>query len=505
MLLLYTKRGFTMNVLEYIGQAKSVLGNYIPPAIRYLNIGTFVEDIRVKTMSIDNTQIGKLYIRVNPKWVMRLKVQELSRILCDVATKICLHHCTTRKTFNNYGLIASDIICNRFVSVAGIITNIDFSDVFDRTRLNELKEKAQKKYYELNEEVYKEDEFVMEKLAYYISLIDNENPQGGNKNESNCGDSNDSNDEGNGGNNSSQGSNDSNEDSYGEENCNQNCKQNGNSNSKSNQRNNEKDESRGQNSSGETDSNTSAVEEYFNDMSRDEMWNENQYTKDMTEMETDSMERNGILASTRWGIANGNIFQNIIKANKPPVDPMLFLKQFMGNKKTSNRVTTWAKPNRRFGIGFKGSKKLRKQHFLICGDASGSMGDKELSEVMDLILATGKHKCMVDYAWWDTICDKPTKLKSSKVSRDGIDVTKGGGTNPKCIFNMLKENHLNKKYTGIIIVSDMYFEMTKPKDFDMNKVFWIGTNNSGNPPEFVKSNRFLSADKIQKAIKNRKK
>lgn len=497
-----------MTCLEYINNAKSVLGNYLPPAIRYLNIGTFVEDISINTMMLDNTHAGKLFIRFNPNWLMNLKIQELTRLLCDISTKICLHHCTKRKVFNKYGLIASDIICNRFVSAAGIITNIDFSDVFDRTKMNEMKIKAQMKYKEIHGEDYYEDDFVMEKLAYYLSLTEENNEGNGNEqNDSNddCDDDEDdeSNDEGS----KSNGKNDdsSNEDSDDFEDDYDDEDEDDSNSSQSDSNGSEESEQKNSNGGNSSDKNSSAVEEYYNDMTRADKWNENLYTKDMTEMETSNMDKNGMLSGTRWGLCNSNLMKRIIKANKPPVDTALILKQFMGGKKTSNRVQTYAKPNRRLGIEYPGSKKVRKRCFCVFGDASGSMGDLQLSQVMDLILDIAKKHCDVDYAWWDCSCDTPTKLKSSKVSKEGVDVSKGGGTDPNCIFKMLHDKKLKNKYNGIIIVSDMIFNMDKPTNFDMNKVFWVGTTCSANPPSFVKKNRFLSADNVKESLNRRKK
>jgi hypothetical protein len=81
-------------------------------------------------------------------------------------------------------------------------------------------------------------------------------------------------------------------------------------------------------------------------------------------------------------------------------------------------------------------------------------------------------------------------------------VTGRGGTNPQCVFDMLRDNKLVRKYSGIIIFSDMIFdEIPKPREIPVDNMLWICTADGSNPPRWVPRRRIMRCKEIMSCIK----
>ena len=190
----------------------------------------------------------------------------------------------------------------------------------------------------------------------------------------------------------------------------------------------------------------------------------------------------------------------ILAAQKPPVDHRRIIRSFIGTVVSQSTESTRMRQNRRYNLLFPGQRSVYDCKLLLAADSSGSMSDEDLSAAACLIakIATGSQ---IDFSWWDCKCTLPMTFKPG-CSRKSFDVTGRGGTNPQCVFDMLRDNKLVRKYSGIIIFSDMIFdEIPKPREIPVDNMLWICTADGGNPPRWVPRRRIMRCKEIASCIK----
>lgn len=178
------------------------------------------------------------------------------------------------------------------------------------------------------------------------------------------------------------------------------------------------------------------------------------------------------LGSNDWGtMSNSGLKGTIIAVNTPKIDQRQILKRFGQSVKISLKDKTRMKPNRRknaeFGSVGKRSKITSKILFAV--DTSGSMAYDAIS--LGITIAT---KCLpgaeINLCYWDTIATEPMDISNLSKMKEYENVCGGGGTNPSCVFDMLKKN--KHHYDGIIIFSDMFFPSPCK---EKKKTIWIST------------------------------
>lgn len=438
-----------MSALYKIEQAKMLLGSVNAPALCYINMAQpQIEDDRTKTLMLDAHMPGQLYLVANSHWVDMMDMSDLAKILYIEASRIALHHVTKRAVDNKFNLLSSDIICYSMARGCLTLTGTSFPDALDKSKANVYYEQGKVLYKNETGKEWDGDCDYHEKVAMWMERAAN-NSDGG----------------------------DSDEDAV----------------------QTETSDCDGENSEG-PGTLQDALEEYFCDDTRSDNWTPNETVASDIAMETKHMEENGGFVGTSWGLNAGDILMKILAAQKPPVDHRRIIRSFIGTVVSQRTESTRMRQNRRYNLLFPGQRSVYDCTLLLAADSSGSMSDEALSAAACLIakIATG---AKIDFAWWDCKCTLPATFNPGS-SRKSFDVTGRGGTNPQCVFDMLMDNKLVRKYSGIIIFSDMVFdEIPKPREIPVDKMLWICTADGSSPPRWVPRRRIMRCKEIMSCIK----
>ena len=222
-----------------------------------------------------------------------------------------------------------------------------------------------------------------------------------------------------------------------------------------------------------------------------EKWGENSIAESEVKRAVRSMKPDD------WGMVRGDLVDRIIAANAQIIDTARPLKEFIATAHSAKMRSSLTRPNRFFPdqIGIVPGRKHSQRHKIcLLGDKSGSMGEHELMLVATCINQYIKADCIVEFAWWDVVCEKP---KPGLRMQPEFNVSEGGGgTNPACIMKMLAKEKLS--YDGLIILTDCKFVWERPKGYD-NKIFIIGTPTCTKPPEWCK-NRFMTMKDVELSL-----
>ena len=220
-----------------------------------------------------------------------------------------------------------------------------------------------------------------------------------------------------------------------------------------------------------------ALKEHFagNPDKQTEKWGDNDIANATISQRVNSMD------AADWGNMPGNLRERVMAANRQVVDPRVALRNFIGTAYSNSLCDTRMKINRRLpewsGL-IPGKRHDQTFKIGMFADASGSMSESDIQLCIDTVNNFIKFEAEVHFAWWDCSCEVPTEhLKPMRES----NVTGGGGTNPQCILDMMKENKL--QYDGIIVMTDCYFCWQRPKEY--KNVFIIRTPGAGEAPEWV--------------------
>ncbi len=175
-----------------------------------------------------------------------------------------------------------------------------------------------------------------------------------------------------------------------------------------------------------------------------------------------------------WGtLTNSEIKQKIIAVNTPKIDQRQILRKFGQSVKSNNLSKTRMKLNRRKNaeFGSVGKRNTYTSKLLFAVDTSGSM----LEEVISLgitIACKSLPDAEIKLCYWDTIATEPMDIDNLNRAKEYEGVCGGGGTNPSCVFDMLKKIHSKEHFDGVIIFSDMFF--SNPS-LEKKKTIWIST------------------------------
>ena len=248
-------------------------------------------------------------------------------------------------------------------------------------------------------------------------------------------------------------------------------------NKESNLRNDKK--SRGNGEAGE------ALDQYFdtsvqNASQMTSEWGENDLIDDKIRQVTNKIASD----ASNWGNLPGSIKGMIMAANLPKFDPSIIIKHFRHELISEEMYDTRAKVNRRHGQMLPGWRHKMKCSVLFAEDVSGSMSEKDVAIGQGFFCKFIKHAEMW-FSYWDCKCSLPVRIKSTFTHKNaGIEVTGGGGTDPKCIIEMLTAEKL--KFGGIVVFTDNGFDWERPPQKWANKIFIIGTGSCTKPPDWCK-------------------
>lgn len=180
------------------------------------------------------------------------------------------------------------------------------------------------------------------------------------------------------------------------------------------------------------------------------------------EKEIDSAIRQGLIAQQKVaGKGAGGIDRGLAELIEPKVDWRDVLREFVKSTCNAKDTSSWRRVNRRYLSGDVYMPSLigeRVGHLVLGIDTSGSIGGKELSEFLSEVQSIAKdvHPDKVDLIYWDSEVAGHEEYSATQVDSI-IDSTKprgGGGTDPTCVMNYLKEKSI--KPEAIIMLTDGY-------------------------------------------------
>lgn len=165
---------------------------------------------------------------------------------------------------------------------------------------------------------------------------------------------------------------------------------------------------------------------------------------------------------------------------------------------------SWMRPNRRswhMDAVMPGMKPGTQIDVCVAIDTSGSITESDLrdflSEVKGIMEAYDEYKIRV--ITWDTSVYNPQEFNSDNMA----DITTyepggGGGTDPHCVWEWLKENDIEPK--KLIMFTDYCFFGWRPKDVeDYCDTVWVIKGNKEAEPEFGVWAHYDEAKKLAEA------
>lgn len=184
--------------------------------------------------------------------------------------------------------------------------------------------------------------------------------------------------------------------------------------------------------------------------------------KKALEKEIDSAIRQGLIAQQKVaGKGAGDIDRGFAELVEPKVDWRDVLREFVKSTCNAKDTSSWRRVNRRYLSGDVYMPSLigeRVGHLVVGIDTSGSIGGKELCEFLSEVQSIAKdvHPDKVDLIYWDSDVAGHEEYSATQVDSI-VDSTKprgGGGTDPTCVMNYLKEKAI--KPEAIIMLTDGY-------------------------------------------------
>jgi len=176
--------------------------------------------------------------------------------------------------------------------------------------------------------------------------------------------------------------------------------------------------------------------------------------------------------------------EQIEKLLSPPtISWKSLLRQYVGNTVKTGFRSSWIRPNRRLGEGFKGKISKRTIKIAVAIDTSGSVGSEEFKEFISEIKGImNSYKATINIIECDATIQKEYELKP--YSKIDTKFKGRGGTDYKPVFDLLNKK---REVDLLIYFTDLYcdFDGCNPKGY---KIIWICTSkgNYENKPPFGK-------------------
>ena len=174
-----------------------------------------------------------------------------------------------------------------------------------------------------------------------------------------------------------------------------------------------------------------------------------------------------------WGKMPGDLAAIILAAQQSQVSWERHLKHYLGQMVSSTMIRTLKRPDRRFGYPYAGKKRGYTDRKLVCIDASGSVGDDELSQFMAEVnqLAEIQPVDLLVFDYGIQLGPIPFNRKHSE-----FGITGRGGTNFAPVFELASERH----YQSVIMLTDGCAAACEYPD-GVRDVLWVLTG-GGDPP-----------------------
>ena len=186
---------------------------------------------------------------------------------------------------------------------------------------------------------------------------------------------------------------------------------------------------------------------------------------------------------------NCSLEQNIVKRKQQMLKPNYFLntlklKRIITKALACGKSPTYQKPNRKrqgTNIIFKGKKKDNGMKLVIGIDVSGSVSDKELQEMLNMIYGLNKKKkdFLFDIIYWSN-----NDIKKNKTFTDNVSdirefakkaVFSTGGTDVETFHKYLNEKYKNNPIE-VINITDGYFSYDRNLNDNIIKYHFVLTN-----------------------------
>ena len=178
--------------------------------------------------------------------------------------------------------------------------------------------------------------------------------------------------------------------------------------------------------------------------------------------EVDQAIRQGLIAQQKVkGDGSLGMSRELEELLEPKVDWREVLREFVKATCSAKDTSSWRRVNRRFlstGVYMPSMIGEKVGHLVIGIDASGSIGGKELSEILSEVKAIAEEvtPSQVDLIYWDSeVCAHEIYTETTVSTL--VESTKpagGGGTSPSCVSEYLKDKKIQPEC--IIILSDGY-------------------------------------------------
>jgi len=197
------------------------------------------------------------------------------------------------------------------------------------------------------------------------------------------------------------------------------------------------------------------------------------------EREVDQALRQGQIAEKKFaGKQRGDMPRELGDLLKPKVDWRELLREFVTSVCNAKDASSWRRVNRRFiGSDIYLPTLIGETvgHIVVGVDTSGSVSQADMTRALTEIhhIAETVHPEKVDLLYWDSsiasheqydMCSLPNIVSSTKPKG-------GGGTDPNCVVQWMKENHA--KPECVIMITDGYFHRTGAWDVP---VMWVVTD-----------------------------
>ncbi len=167
-----------------------------------------------------------------------------------------------------------------------------------------------------------------------------------------------------------------------------------------------------------------------------------------------------IKSQNSWGSLPEPIKSSIFAEKLDEPNYKSILRCFRKNMINSSKTLTRMKPNRRYGYSEMGQRTGYSSSLLFVGDTSGSMSKNMIGKYISFISGFFRYGIKeLDFVQFDVeVYDKT--LQNFRKKPKMIETVSCGGTNINDIIDFV-EKRSKKKYDGVIICTDGYFNIDK--------------------------------------------
>ena len=172
--------------------------------------------------------------------------------------------------------------------------------------------------------------------------------------------------------------------------------------------------------------------------------------------------------SRQWGSLSGTLKDEIEATTIVHIDYRTILSGFRASVLCSKRRLTRMIPSRRYGFQYMGSKLDFATRLLVAIDVSGSVDNSQVSQALAIINRFFKYGVEnVDVIQFDV--EIHGDVLSMKRARNSLYIEGRGGTS----FQEPIDFFLNKRYDGLIMITDGYAPRPNIPDHFYGNILWL--------------------------------